>query len=192
MNKENLNKMRISVICLLLVITFALVGCGYFRPQNPEQITFMEKTQSLYSEKMRLSIISFAGKDASGKVAPSDIDSQVEKIEQEILHLLKDSRPEVVKWNATVSSVKRNGDEIVIHSLYGSHHYRLNIFDAQSIKIAENLLEDDEITFSGNLGAETSLTLFGAVSLSEFSLYPTSVVSKHGEIKQSTSVINEK
>lgn len=178
-------------ILFLLTIIFALVGCDH-RPDNPEQIAFMKRIQSLKSEKDRLDILAFNGKDNSGKIAPADIDAQVEKIEQEILHFIKESTPDAVQWNAKVSSVQRNDSGIVVYAYYGSHHFDLNIFDAQAIKIAENFIEDDEIKFSGNLGPETSITLFGALSSPEFSLYPTSILSKYGEIKQSPTQVNEK
>ncbi|MBM3576038.1 MAG: hypothetical protein FJX39_10065 [Alphaproteobacteria bacterium] len=176
----------------LLAMALILNGCGDQRPQNPEQIAFMKKIQSLKSEKDRLDIIDFRGKDDEGRIAPADIDSQVKKIEQEILHLLKNASVDAVQWNAKVSSVRRNGGEIVVHSYYGSQYYDLMIFDAESIKIAEKFIEDDEINFSGNLGSETSRTLFGALTSQEFSLYPTSVLSKYGEIKQLPTQVNER
>ena len=180
------------LLYFLLAIVFSLNGCGDQRPQNPEQIAFMKKIQSLKSEKDRLDIIEFSGKDSKGRIAPADIDSQVKKIEQEILHLLKNASIDAVQWNAKVSSVQRKGGEIVVHSYYGSQYYDLVIFDAQSIKIAEKLIEDDEINISGNLGSETSTTLFGALTSQDFSLYPTSVLSKHGEIKQSPIQVKER
>ncbi len=176
----------------LLAIAFVLNGCGDQRPQNQEQIAFMKKIQSLKTEKDRLDIIDFRGKDDEGRIAPADIDSQVKKIEQEILHLLKNASLDVAQWNAKVSSVQRNGSEIIVHSYYGSQNYDLVIFDAQSINIAEKLIEDDEINISGNLGSETSITLFGALTSQEFRLYPTSVLSKYGEIKQSPTEVNER
>lgn len=176
----------------LLAVIFALNGCGDQRPKNPDQIAFMKKIQILKSEKDRLDIIEFRGKDSEGRVAPADIDSQVKQIEQEILNLLKHTSIDAVQWNATVSYVKRKDGAIVVYSYYGSQHYELVIFDTQSIKIAESLVKDDEINFSGNLGSETSATLFGALASQDFSLYPTSVLSKYGEMKQSPIQVNER
>jgi len=176
---------------LLVTIIFALLGCDN-GPKNPEQIAFMGKIQSLGAEKDRLSMTALTGKDSSGRVAPADIDSQVEKTEQAILQLIKGSPPDVIQWNAKVNSVQRSGSEIIVHSSYGSQYYDLLIIDPQSVKIAEQFLENDKITFSGNLGPERSRTLFGALSTQEFSFHPTSVVSKYGEIKQSASAIIQK
>lgn len=181
-----------AFICLLLLISFVLNGCGDQRPQNKEQIAFMSKIQRLESEKNRLDIIDFRGTDDEGRVAPADIDLQLKKIEQEILLLLKKTPIDANQWNATVSSVRRNGDEIIVRSHYGSQRYELVIFDAQSIKVAEQLIEDDEINFSGNLGAETSKTLFGALVAQDFSLYPTNVSTKYGEIKQLPTHVDER
>ena len=134
----------------------------------------------------------FRGTDSSGRIAPADIKVQVEGIEKEILHFLRDTRPDTDNWYATVNSIKRIGSELVIHSSYGSHHYALLIFDPLAIKVAEQLVEGDKIVFSGNLGAELSTTLWGGLSSPEFNLYPTQVSSKRGEIRQTQNAINEK
>ena len=178
-------------LLLLLTLIFSLAGCDQM-PENPEQMAFLEKIRNLKSEKDHLDGISFRGTDESGKIAPADIEEQANKNEYEILQLLKESPLEVVQWSAKVSNIVRSDEGLIIHSFYGSQHYDLIIFDSQAVKIAENFIEDDLIKFSGNLGPEQSSTIFGALSSQDFSLYPTNIISTHGEIKQSQAEINEK
>lgn len=180
-----------SAVALLLTFLVFILGCDQ-GPKNPDQIAFIKKIQGLKSEKDRLDVIAFRGTDSSGRIAPADIKSQGDVIEKEIVRFLKVAGPDAIQWNARVGSVSRNGSEIIVHSTYGSQYYDLMIFDAQSIKIAEQFVEDDKINFTGNLGPETSITLFGALSSQEFTLYPSSVTSKYGEIKQSSAEISKR
>lgn len=176
-------KFRIFAIYFLLLIVSGIIGCDN-GPVNQEQINFINNIKQLESEKTKLNITSFRGKDDSGRIAPEDISSQIKEIKQEILTLLNNPNIDAKQWYASVVSVKRNGTDLILHSAYGSQDYYLTIFDDKSKKIVEQLIENDKITFTGKLGPDTSKSLLGAISNQLFSIYPTSVQTSHGEITQ--------
>jgi len=170
------------------VIVIALVGCED-RPQVPDQIAFMHQISVFKRRNDDLNNLEYNGKDGSGRLAPADISEQVKASEREILQFLKQTPHIADQWIATVVGVHRKGAMVVLNASYGMQSYSFHIYDPQGVKIAEQFLGDEEIVFSGNLGPERSMTIFGALAWPTFSLYPTRLSSKHGEITQSMADI---
>ena len=178
---------RVPVLIAATLLS-VILGCDN-GPKNSDQIAFITKIHQLQSKKDKLDVVSWRGKDDSGRMAPSDISTQIKEVESEIWSVLKNSKLDANQWNASVISVKRSENDILIHSAYGSQDYYLNVFDENSKKIAEQFKEDDKITFSGNLGAERSQTLFGATMNQDFLIYPTRISSSYGEIRQDEAIV---
>lgn len=194
----HIRNLLLNTICLLILMTMvsiSLSGCDQ-PPENTEQVAFLHGIRILKSQLSNLESTAlsnaFLDKNSLEKRDQNEIDELVAKKEEEINKFLHSSPPNAVLWNAEVLDVKRSGDDIVINAEYGEQIYRLKIIDQQAKEIAKSFAEGDKIKFSGNIGQEVSKTLFGALAAPEFSLYPTSVLSKHGEIKQLPAEVKEK
>lgn len=129
------------------------------------------------------------GEDGHGRLAAADISEQVNASNREILQFMKKTPHNAVQWIATVDRVKRDGAMVVLNAIYGMHSYSFYIYDPQGVKIAEQFTGGEEVVFSGNLGPERSITILGSLVAPSFSMYPTRLSSKHGEITQALADI---
>jgi hypothetical protein len=181
-------KNRKLFCCFVVAIVIALVGCEE-RRQVPDQMAFMHQISVFKLRYEDLNYLEYNGKDSNGRLVPADISEQVKASDREILQYLKDTPRNAVQWIATVVGVHRKGSMVVLNASYGMQSYSFHIYDPQAVKIAEQFTGDEEIVFSGNLGPERSMTIIGALAWPSFSLYPTRLSSKHGEITQSLADI---
>ena len=151
---------------------------------NTDQRNFVRLLSDMKSQLSDTNWAAITGKGEGGRLAPEDIDDQLQALRNQVDFLLGAGSPVAKLWKASVSGVTRDGPFVVLHAHYGSHQYELYMFDSTSKDQAQQLKEDDEILFSGNLGPERSMMRWAALAVPSYRLYPTYVTNGTLEIKQ--------
>lgn len=156
---------------------------------NRVQQEFVQLISKMGEELTNKNLVALTGKGADGKLAPEDIDNQVQNLRNEADFVLSAGSPVAKLWKARVTGVTRDGPYVVLHASYLGHQYDLYMFDEQAKELAQRLEDDDGILFSGNLGPERSLTRWGAFTSPSYLFYPTYVTNGTLEIKQSADQV---
>ena len=189
---SNTRKRKTVFLKLIVFTAIVLIGCGENIPENTVQSEFASKIYRLQSEKGELEVVNFFGRESDGRLAPADIEIKTEQIKEELEGLLYRNNIDAIEWNAEIDAINRDGNDIVVNASHNSQHYRLRIYESAAKKMAEKFTPKEKIRFSGRIGPETSLTFSGALLLQEFSFEPSSISSKHGELRQSSVNIAER
>jgi len=158
---------------------------------NKEQREFVKILSVLQNKLIEKNVYALTGKDKEGKLAPEDIDDQVQELRNQADFIFGAGSPSAKLWKATVLGLTRDGPFVVIHASYLGHQYKLYMFGDTSKEQAQLLNEEEEILFSGNLGPERSLTRWGALAAPSYRLYPTYVTNGTLEIKQNADEIRK-
>lgn len=183
------NLIQYFVIALAMAIVIS--GCSK-EQKSAEQQEFIQKFRTLKNEYDNISSKEFIGKLNIGqKLPPKDLEQQAEKKYKEFREFIDKTQPTAELWDGTIGAMKREKDHILISANYDGHFYYLRIFDPKGMETVEQFKQGDKIKFSGNLGRETSKTLYGALHTPEFEFYPTYVQHRNGEINQPIERINE-
>ena len=186
MNIRNLLQKFVFALLAVMLMT----GWGWKKDINAEQVDFVRKIRVLSSELEKIRTNAIVGKLNLGhQLPPKDLDEKLEIQKKVATDFLDSTQPIAVLWKAEITSLRREGDLIIIGSNYENQFYYLKIFDSKAKEIAERFSKEDKITFSGKLGRETSITLWGALKTPEFILYPTLVRNKSAELSQSAESI---
>ena len=151
---------------------------------NKNQHEFMRLLSDMERQLSDTNWAAITGKGKDGNLAPENIDEQLQALRSQVDFILGAGSPAAKLWKASVNGVTRDGPYVVLHVHYGSHQYALYIFDSVSKEQVQQLKEDDEILFSGNLGPERSMMRWAALAVPSYRLYPTYVTNGSLEIKQ--------
>jgi hypothetical protein len=184
-NHEEMKFLYVPIVFVLILAA----ACGG-PAENKEQERFIKTFRTLKSELGELKaekLVSWMDKN----LQPENLDQQIAEKQRKLDELLGDKGRQANSWNAEVESLIRDGSNIIIRASYGGHFYRLQIFDPRAKKIAEQIKAEDQIVFSGKVGAEASITKTGAALAPEFYFPPTEILWKSAKITQSLSAIRD-
>lgn len=173
----------------VIFVVVLLAACGEGKI-NQSQMEYLNKLHAIKNSLTELKTSRFIGRGENGGMLPENIDQLISDKQSE-LDRLHQNPPFAESWNAKITSLKREGSFVVINTIYGETWYMMKISDPVAKKLAEDLREDDEIQFSGQLMPERSKTSIGALIASEFAVYPTKVIRGKTVLTQSQQITEE-
>lgn len=150
----------------LLTAILLAAGCD---SGNSTKQSAAPDTQSNYSDQIKQQ------QDLMEQAKKTNNELTEKKAEETAKAFLKGNPVIADNWKASVDKILDSGDSTEIVSQYKTHTYTMRIADPLLKGWASTLKNGDQITFSGNLGKERSVTTAGGLRNPEFTFFPTRI-----------------
>ena len=100
------------------------------------------------------------------------------QVEEKAVNFLRNTSHKAVEWVAVVDSI--SDDKLTVSTESDPYTFHLEFFAPEAVTLAKFLEQGDKIKFSGDIGAEKSVSVGVSINEPQFRFYPASVKNHDG------------